>query len=229
VNLGMLMFYYWSRLDDVVASRFALPMCLLLGLAAAVFVNAIEQRGWRATRFAALGLGIWVLGWDLPAIARHLYTSQNLVMQEVEWEHDRLQDLPHPLLFVTNKSTIPFVLWHVPSIINGVGRLRAEQIKFHLEQGTFKEIVVAQALRPTTPNGDMGIDPEDLLPPNFRLEPFAEKRFGARWDRLSRLVAIDPATPLTKAEAPPERTIAPGSESTVSRANPTPAGPEAAL
>jgi hypothetical protein len=33
-NLVLIMFYYWSRLDDTIASRFALPMCLLLALAA---------------------------------------------------------------------------------------------------------------------------------------------------------------------------------------------------
>jgi hypothetical protein len=39
----------------------------------------------------------------------------------------------------------------------------------------------------------MGVDPEDLLPPSFHLEVIAEKRFGGRLDRLSRIVSIDPA------------------------------------
>src|SRR5690606_33041422 len=29
-NLGLLMFYYWSRLDEPVTARFALPMFLIL-------------------------------------------------------------------------------------------------------------------------------------------------------------------------------------------------------
>jgi hypothetical protein len=194
-NLGLLMFYYWSSLDDVIASRFALPMCVVLALVAARMFRALDDRGWPATRLAACGLGVWLLGWGLPAIARRLYTSQNLVMQEVEWEHDQLLKRRGPLLFISNKSTIPFVLWHVPTIINGVGRQRAEQIKYHLREGTFKEVIVAQALRPTTPQGDMGVDPDDLMPDNYRLEPIGEKRFGARWARLSRLVAIEDPPP----------------------------------
>jgi hypothetical protein len=190
-NLGMLMFYYWSRLDDVMASRFALPMCLWLALLAAMFLHWLDERRMPATRWATLGLGIWILGWGVPAIARRLYTNQNLVMQEVEWEHDELSRRRGPLLFITNKSTFPFVLWRVPTIINGVGRQRAEQIKYHLREGTFQEVVIAQALRPTSINGEMGVDPEDLMPPGYRLEPFAEKRFGGRLARLSRLVAID--------------------------------------
>lgn len=194
-NLSMLMFYYWSRLDDVMASRFALPMCLWLALLAAGFMQWLDERRVPATRLAVLGLGLWTLGWGVPAIARRLYTSQNLVMQEVEWEHDELLQRPGPLLFITNKSTIPFVLWHVPTIINGVGRQRAEQIKYHLREGTFREVIVAQALRPTSAKGEMGVDPEDLMPSTYRLETITEKRFGGRWARLSRLVAIDPVEP----------------------------------
>ncbi len=207
-NLGMLMFYYWSRLDDVIAARFALPMCLLLALLAALFFRWLDQRRPSATRFAALGLVVWLFGWDLPAMARRLYTSQNLVMQEVEWEHDLLLERPGRLLFITNKSTLPYVLWHVPTIINGVGRQRAEQIKYHLKEGTFTEVIVAQAMRPTSARGDMGVDPEDLMPESYRLEPIAEKRFGARWARLSRLIAIEDTPPPTA--SPPAGGSPPG-------------------
>jgi hypothetical protein len=208
-NLGLLMFYYWSSLDDVIASRFALPMCVVLALVAARMVRALDDRGWPATRLAAGGLAIWLLAWGLPAIARRLYTSQNLVMQEVEWEHDQLVKRRGPILFISNKSTIPFVLWHVPTIINGVGRQRAEQIKYHLHEGTFREVIVAQALRPTTPQGDMGVDPDDLMPDTYRLETIGEKRFGARWARLSRLVAIeDPPPKKSAALAAPAPSVA---------------------
>jgi hypothetical protein len=37
----------------------------------------------------------------------------------------------------------------------------------------------------------MGVDPQDLMPPEFQLETIAEKRFGTRWARLSRVVAIN--------------------------------------
>ena len=199
-NLTLLMFYYWSRLDDIIASRFALPTCFLLALLIALFFRRLDA--WRpiATRCAAAGLGIWLLIWCIPAIARHTYTSQNLVMQEVEWEHEELLRRPKGLLFISNKSTFPFLLWHIPTLINGVGRQRAEQIRFHLAAGTFSEVIIAQALRPTSVNGDMGVDPKDLMPDSYRLEPIAVKRFGARWARLSRLVSIDePSKPIDPA------------------------------
>ena len=63
--------------------------------------------------------------------------------------------------------------------------------------------MIAQALRPTTPDGNLGVDPDDAMPSNYRLETIAEKRFGGRWARLSRLVAIDPL-PAAVLDAPAE-------------------------
>jgi len=196
----------------VIAARFALPACLLLAWLAAWFVRWLDAHLWPAvrrrlgeggaTRLAAYGLGAWVLIWGVPATARRLYTSQNLVMQEVEWEHDELLRRHGRLLFISNKSTIPFVLWRIPTLISGVARQRGDQIRYHLKEGTFTEVIVAQALRPTSPQGGWGVDPDDLMPDNFHLEPIAQKRFGGRFARLSRLVGIDDAPP-KKASAPP--------------------------
>ena len=190
-NLVLIMFYYWSRLDDTIASRFALPTCLLLALSSAWFVHRLETGRVPAVRLATLAFAGWLLVWGLPVLAQRLYTSQNLVMQEVEWEHDELRKRPGPVLFVSNKSTIPFVLWRIPTINTSVARQRSAQIGYHLREGTFKEVIVAQALRPTSAKGEMGVDPDDLMPASYRLEPIVEKRFGGRYSRLSRMVAID--------------------------------------
>ena len=48
----------------------------------------------------------------------------------------------------------------------------------------------------------MGVEPDDLLPPTFHLQTIAEKRFGGRLDRVSRVVSID-ATP--EKERTPEK------------------------
>jgi hypothetical protein len=194
-NFIMVQFYYWSRLDDIVTSRFALPMTLMLALLAAVWVCQLNQR-WPAQRLAFAGVGVFLLVSGLPAIAYRLYTTENLVMREIDWERDIvLSRPPGPRLFISNKSSIPWVLWQTPSLIIGVARQRGDQLRYHMAQGTFHEILVSQALRPTTPDGNFGVDPDDLLPAGFRLETLAEKRFGGRMERLSRLVAVDPAPP----------------------------------
>lgn len=205
-NFVLLLFYYWSRLDELIASRFALPAYVLLALLGALLLARLERWRPQAVGFAALGLAVWLLGWGLPAITRHAYTSSNLVMQEIEWEREQIRDRPGPLLFITNKSQIPFVLWRVPALLINSARQRLDQIAYHFHEGTFREIIVAQGLRATSAEGDIGLDPADALPANFRLEPLAEKLFGTRWMRLSRLVAIDPVPVRT----PEPAGVAPG-------------------
>lgn len=190
-NLGLLMFYYWSRFDEPITSRFALPSTLFLALAAGWLCHSLDVRRLPATRAAALGLGAWLLVFGAPAFARTLYTSQNLVMQEIEWELDQVQRRPGPVLILTSKATMPYLLHRISAINTPVARGRAAQIAWHMQQGTFREVLVAQVIRPTSANGDAGVEPGDELPPEFRLEPLERKRFGLRWIRLSRLVRVD--------------------------------------
>jgi len=187
----VLLFYWWARLDDRMASRFAFPICISFSLLAALLVRALERPRFPALRAGFAGLGIWLVSCGLPAISQRLYTDQNLVMQELDWEHAVVESQPGPVFLITNKSTIPFILWHIPAIITGQGAERAKQIRYHMREGTFREVLVAQALRPTSANGDMGVDPDDVLPDNFRMVTIAEKRFGGRVARISRLLAID--------------------------------------
>ena len=208
-NFGMLLFYYWSGLTDCSAARFALPACLLFALLAAVLAHGLDGGG-RAMRAAFFGAGVYLLCWSVPAMAHRFYTSENLVMKEVDWEHDTvLARGSGPRLFISNKSTIPWVLWKIPSLISSVARQRGDQLRYHMAQGTFQEVLVAQALRPTTVDGKFGVDPDDLMPPNFRLELVAERRFGARMARLSRLVAVDPAPVIPARAKPPAPDKAP--------------------
>jgi hypothetical protein len=188
----VLLFYWWAKFNDLMASRFALPMCLAFAVLAAAMVADLGRRRLPALRVAAAGLGIWLLVGGLPAVARRLYSDENLAMQEIEWERSIIDSRPGPVLMISNKSTIPFVLWHIETLISSVGGQRGEEIRYHMGEGTFKEVLVSQAIRPTTADGDFGVDPEDVMPASYHLERIAEKRFGGRLDRLSRVVSIDP-------------------------------------
>lgn len=205
-NLAMLMFYYWSRLDEVIASRFALPLCFLLALVIARLARDFDERRLRGTAALSAGLAVWFFVFGMPAIARRPYTDQNLVMLEVDWAREIIATRPGPVLLLTNSSTIPFVLSRIPTLLVAGARVRGDQIRYHLAQGTFREIIVTQAIRPVSKEGETGVDPDDVLPENFHLEPIAQKRFGGRWLRVSRVTGIDPAptssTPPPIPEAP---------------------------
>jgi len=201
-HFAVTLFYWWARFDDTMASRFSLPLCLSFAVLAAVLVRGLEVRSVPALRIAAIGLGVWMLTGGMPAMARKLYTDENLAMQEIEWEHSIIESRPGPVLMISNKSTIPFILWHIEAVISAVGAQKGEQIRYHMGQGTFKDVLVSQALRPTSKDGQFGIDPDDLMPPSYHLQTIAEKRFGMRIARLSRIVSIDPEPPGTPKPPP---------------------------
>ncbi len=191
-NLALLMFYYWSRLDDGPTARFSLPFYLILALLAGWLVLSGEKRRIPALRLGTIVWAGWMLTIGAPVFARRIYTEHNLVMHEVHWELEQMTAQKGPLLVITSKATMPFLLHRIPAINVTAARTRGAQIAWHLEQGTFQNIVVAQVLRPTSADGELGVDPEDELPENFRLEPLTRKRFGARWIQLSQLVRVDP-------------------------------------
>ncbi|MFA5262286.1 MAG: glycosyltransferase family 39 protein [Opitutaceae bacterium] len=195
-NLGMLMFYYWARLDDISAVRFSLPSYLMLALCSAVFVWELSKRWSFVWKAAMAGVGVYVLVAAIPMEAKRRYTAENLVAKVVVWEMDVVATMPtKPRLVVANRSTMPWILNRIPSIIFGIGRIYGEKIRYHMEQGTFQEVLVTQTLRPISADGTMGVDAEDVLPPSYHLECVAEKRFGVNICRISRLIKIDPPEP----------------------------------
>jgi hypothetical protein len=191
-NVAMLLFYYWSRFDEPITARFALPFCFLLAVAGGWVVGRAADRFRKATAAAALGLAAWVAVWGAPAYARRLYTLENQVMHETDWELELAMSRPGPVLAITNKATMPFLLRRIPAINTSMAGARASRIAWHLRQGTFREVIVAQVVRPTSAQGDAGVEPGDVLPPEFKLETIDRKRFGTRWIRVSRVVSIDP-------------------------------------
>jgi hypothetical protein len=188
----VLLSYWWAKFDDLMASRFSLPMCLAFAVLAAVLAKGLSALRLPALRIAWAGLGIWLATAGMSAINQRLYTDENLGMQELDWERAVLTSRPGPVLVISNKSTIPFILWHIECILNNIAMNKGADIRYHMGQGTFKEVIVSQAIRPTSAEGEMGVDPEDVMPSSFHLERIAEKRFGGRLDRLSRVVSIDP-------------------------------------
>jgi hypothetical protein len=189
----VLLFYWWAKFNDLLASRFSLPMYLAFAVMLAVLVEGLARRKFPALRVAWAGLALWFLTVGMPAFNLRFYTDNNLGMKELEWEKTVIDSRPGPILFVSNKSTIPFILWHTEVLLNNIAALKGDDIRYHLSQETFKEVLVTQAIRPFTEDGRMGVDPDDVLPATFHLKMVAEKRFGGRLDRISRIVSIDPS------------------------------------
>ena len=210
LHLAILLFYWWAKFDDLMASRFALPVCLAFAVLAALAAADLGRRGLPAMPVACAALAVWFLAFGLPAMSERLYTIENLTAQELDWEKSVIEPLPGPVLVISNKSTMPFILWRMEAILRDNAAEKANDIRYHMGQETFSEVVVTQTLREASGDGRVGIDPADVLPPSFHLVTIAEKRFGARMDRISRVVSIDPAPekePHREEEPTPLRSI----------------------
>ncbi|HEY1791445.1 MAG TPA: hypothetical protein VGG34_00890 [Opitutaceae bacterium] len=211
LHFCVLLCYWWSDFDDPLAARFALPLCLAFAVLAALLVDSLGRLGLPAVRVGWAALALWFLGFGLPAINLRLYTVENLPMQELDWEQGIVSRLPGPVLIITNKSTIPFLLHGEEAILRDNVVARANDLRYHMGQETFATVVVTQAVRPITEDGAMGIDPDDILPGAFHLRRIAQKRFGTRFDRVSLLLSVDEQPGATQRAPDPaaQRSISP--------------------
>lgn len=198
-NTLLVFCYYWSNFADRMASRFSLPLHLLLAFSAVLLLARLD-RWWPVTKILVAAGLLFTLGVTTSRYASHGYSHVGI--DEIEWERRYINALPPgERIIITNKSTLPWLLEKKPSILIARARLVADRLAHQLHEPTFREILVLQVARPTTPDGDYEIFPEERLSAGFHLELIAEKRFGSRQARISRLVAVD-LPPATKPPPP---------------------------
>ena len=189
-NLGLLMFYFWGQLDDPIVSRLILPFNVVLALVIAWAAQVVENR-WGKPAWAwmlAVPL-LCYLAFGLTGSAHNLRINQ--LASEIEWEGGWVNERPVvPRLVITNKTVLHWIIQETPALSTSMARDRGEQIRFHMEAGTFREVLVMQYLRPLGSEGGFAVDPADRLPEEFVLEPLHERQIGGRLLRISRLVKV---------------------------------------
>ncbi len=188
-NTLLIFCYYWSSFDDAMAARFSLPLHLLFAFCAVLMAEGLDRR-WPATPWLLLLTAVFACGFSTTRYASHLYS--HLGIDEIEWTLRYVNARPPaPRLVLTNRTSLPWLLQKTPAILLDRSRLVAGRLQEQLREHTFAEILVLQSLRPTSSEGWHELVMDDRLPPGFHLEQLAEKRFGTKLARISRLVAID--------------------------------------
>lgn len=189
VNTLLVFCYYWASFVDRMASRFSLPLHLLLAYSTVLLMARLD-RWWPATKLLTAAGLLFFIGGTTSKYASHGYSQVGI--DEVEWERRLVNALPPgQRIIITNKSTLPWLLEKKPSILISRARMLADRLAYQLHEPNFREILILQGARPTTRDGDFELVPEDRLPAGFRVELIAEKRFGTKLARISRLVALD--------------------------------------
>jgi hypothetical protein len=189
-NTGMMLANFWGQFGDPMASRFSLPLQLILVLAILVALAQLRHRERAATAGIVLaGLSIWV--WTIPTNSRHFATSSLFSANETEWVvSEVLKRFDHRTL-VIGDSALPLVTRNRPAVPFGVFNLSPGEFWSTIIRGYYDEIVVFQTLH---------IDPETKqvkdaspypLTDEAVLEPLFETRFQVGYiSRCSRLIGI---------------------------------------
>ena len=198
-NLTLLMLYFWGQLDDPIVSRLALPAYAMLALVLAWAVGRLgDEFRPRVCVWLVIGALLSYLALGLRVTAH--YRDINQLASEISWEQhwvDARDDVSR--LFITNKTGLSWLVRKEPVISVDMVRDRADRVRFHMEVGTFREVLVSQYYRPVGPEGGFILDSRDALPPEFVLEPLIERQFGGRLLRISRVIEVS----LPVAPAPP--------------------------
>ncbi|GAB5560753.1 MAG: hypothetical protein SynsKO_24000 [Synoicihabitans sp.] len=193
-NLALLMAYFWGQLNDPIVSRLIMPFTVLLGFATVLGLRWASVRNRSLVTWVGAGALIVFVGWGLPAAAHHRDINQ--LATELAWEQRqvaRMSDASR--LVLTDKTTLGWLMKGQPTLSLTDAEVRAEAIQFHLDHGTFKEVLITQRYRPINAEGvEFEVDPRDVVSDRFVLEPVVERMIGARLVRISRVVEIKPAS-----------------------------------
>lgn len=193
-NLGLLLFYYWGELDDPIVSRLSLPFSALLAFCLAWITGRFPLRWQKAVAGIVMGGALFSYA-SSGLVANGSHWELNVQARRIEWELDQVQareeKAPGERLILTNKSALFWITHHISSIQIVRARVRGEQIRYHMEQHTFREVLVMQSYQPLGAKGGFQLEPADRLPDSFILEPVKERRFGTRLTRISRVVRVE--------------------------------------
>ncbi len=188
-NTLLVFCYYWSSFDDAMAARFSLPLHLLFAFGTVLMAAGLDRR-WPATPVLLVLTVAFACGVSTTRFSSHLYS--HLGIDEIEWTLRYVNARPPgPRLILTNRTSLPWLLQKTPAILLDRSKLVAGRLQEQLREHNFAEILVLQSLRPTSPEGWHELIMDDRLPAGFHLEQLAEKRFGTKLVRISRLVAVD--------------------------------------
>ena len=193
VNFGLLMSYHWGELDDIMATRLALPILLLQVL---LVVWASRNTGPRQWIPFGLGLAclLFFVSWTRPVCAATDFLERSLDHREVNWIRERARGYAHAQpLFLTNRHVALLAERYSALPIERGMRRRAE-LELHRRLGTFGSILLFHRVETGAvdpPEGAVALKPKRLADA-FELETLEEYRLSDSVAvRLSRVSDIN--------------------------------------
>jgi hypothetical protein len=193
------LFYFWGAWTDPIAARLSFPLQLAL-LVAILYAGTLLLKTRARMRAAQVVAGVFIVGYMVPANARHQATRDMTASYAVAWTVDYVLTHCDETTLTLSASSLPFVCNGRPAAGFGVASRNAALLQLEWPATPYRQILVIEGLARDERTGKWEVwRGSNLTPtiPGMVLEPVAERAFaGGTLTRISRLVRYEaPASP----------------------------------
>jgi len=188
------LFYFWGAWTDPIAARLSFPLQLAL-LSSTLYAGTLLLKAPRRMRAAQIVAGVFILGYTVPASARHQATRDMTAGYEVAWTVDYVLTHCDETTLTLSPSSLPFVCHGRPAVGFGVASHNVALLQLQWPATPYRQILVIEDLVRDEKTGKWGVwRGSNLTPtiPGMVLEPVAERAFtSGLLTRISRLVRYE--------------------------------------
>lgn len=192
-NFFLLMSYHWGQLNDIMATRIALPFMLFQVL----LCTRMARMARMATNQAVgvkVGLGLifcFFIGFTVPSAAKNDYLQWVPGRHEAIWVQEQSQAMSDQDVLLISNVHLMSIIERVPSIAQFWAKNNKAKLKLHLDLHTYEAIYIIYMMV-ADPGGGAGMIPETPVYRDYELELVAESKLGGkRFIRMSRIVDVN--------------------------------------
>lgn len=193
-NFFLLLCYHWGQLDQYVVSRLGLPLMLFMALSAGFVFCEFSRKAnhWFAMICGILAIEIFAQ--TIPTEGKAILTREEVASEEMAWERSKIQrHQKEDVLYVLGAPLLA-IIERVPAIAVNAAQRGKAGLRFHMQQGTYREILVFQRIALDIKDKKWKLTDNQVLDDDFVLETIDEHAVNVMLHiRLSRLVAIKPS------------------------------------
>jgi len=191
------LFYFWGKWTDPIAARLSFPLQLAL-LVSTLYAGTLLLKTRQRLRAAQILAGIFVLGYTLPASARHQATKDMSGSYETSWAVDYILAHCDESTLIVSESSLPFVCHERPAAGFAVAAHNEPLLQLQWPKTPYRQILVLQDLVYNAGTDQWEVwRGSNLTPtlPGMVLETVTEHVFVSGYiSRISRLIRYEPQT-----------------------------------
>ncbi|MGJ8638931.1 MAG: hypothetical protein ACSHYA_06020 [Opitutaceae bacterium] len=135
IHFVVILMYHDGRLDKLFASRFALPVYLMMCVSIVLVVGKLKQFTGVISRILILSAVIYLIGFTIPKNAKGVFTHRNFVTRQIEWVDELLLENAQKSSMIIDNYSLSWTLREYSSIAPGAAYLHYDRLaKAHLSK-----------------------------------------------------------------------------------------------